>query len=128
MPLIDEKGKLLSVFSPATEARLKENITALKQQLKLKSGSAMIPPDLVHNLNGVIRFRKSKTIFFEAVKSYPKITRIVVRELNENNHNRSGSLEVKREHFDRYISKITKEDTLIFKTTEQDKRQLSLFD
>jgi len=125
MPLTDEGGHLLSVFSPQMEKRLQENLAALKQQLKLKSSSAIIQPELIHDLNGVIRFRKSKTAFFEAVKGYPKITKIVVRELNESNNNRSGSLEVKRDQFDQYISKTTEEDTFTLKTAEEDKRQLS---
>ena len=40
---------------------------------------------------------------YEAVRGYPKVTKFTLRELNENNRSRSGSLEVKREQFDYYI-------------------------
>jgi len=37
------------------------------------------------------------------LKGYPKVTKISVRELNEKDRNRSGSLEVKRDQFDYFI-------------------------
>ena len=49
------------------------------------------------------RFCKCKSNFYEAVRGYPKVTKFTLRELNENNRSRSGSLEVKREQFDYYI-------------------------
>ena len=49
------------------------------------------------------RFCKCKSNFYEALKGYPKVTKISVRELNEKDRNRSGSLEVKRDQFDYFI-------------------------
>ncbi len=49
------------------------------------------------------KFCKYKSNFYEALRGYPKVTKINVRELNENNRSRSGSLEVKREQFDYFI-------------------------
>ena len=46
---------------------------------------------------------RKKSNFYEAVRGYPKVTKFTLRELNENNRSRSGSLEVKREQFDYYI-------------------------
>ena len=46
---------------------------------------------------------KCKSNFYEALRGYPKVTRLTLRELNGNNRSRSGSLEVRREQFDFYI-------------------------
>ena len=54
-------------------------------------------------LNASPRFCKCKSNFYEALKGYPKVTKISVRELNEKDRNRSGSLEVKRDQFDYFI-------------------------
>ena len=59
--------------------------------------------ELVELLSASPRFCKCKSNFYEAVRGYPKVTKFTLRELNENNRSRSGSLEVKREQFDYYI-------------------------
>jgi len=58
---------------------------------------------LIDLLNASPRFCKCKSNFYEALKGYPKVTKISVRELNEKDRNRSGSLEVKRDQFDYFI-------------------------
>ena len=58
---------------------------------------------MVDLLSSSPRFCKFKSNFYEALKGYPKVSKITLRELNENNRSRSGSLEVKRAQFDYFI-------------------------
>lgn len=58
---------------------------------------------MIDLLNASPRFCKCKSNFYEALKGYPKVTKISVRELNEKDRSRSGSLEVKRDQFDYFI-------------------------
>lgn len=85
------------------EEKMQREIAMLRRDLKLKTPSAVIPRELVELLNTMPKFCKCKSNFYEALKGYPKVTKITLRELNESNRSRSGSLEVKREQFDYYI-------------------------
>lgn len=85
------------------EEKMQREIAMLRRDLKLKTPSAVIPRELVELLNTMPKFCKCKSTFYEALKGYPKVTKITLRELNESNRSRSGSLEVKREQFDYYI-------------------------
>lgn len=127
-PTITLDGELLPALSVSEEEKMEEEITVLRAQLKEKKTPAIIPHELIAQLNTLPRIRKCKSVFFEAVKSYPKVTRIAVREVNENNRSRSGSLEVKREQFVQFICKTIdlSDDPLLQRKQDFEKRQLRL--
>lgn len=85
------------------DEKMQRQLALLKRGLKLKKAGATIPGELVDLLYTYPRFCKMKSNFYEAIKGYPKVTKITLRELNENNRSRSGSLEVKRDRFDYFI-------------------------
>lgn len=102
-PSLSVGGKPAKDRTPADDEKMQRQLALLKRELKLKKTGASIPPELVELLHTFPRFCKMKSNFYEAIKGYPKVTKITLRELNEHNRSRSGSLEVKREQFDYFI-------------------------
>lgn len=102
-PSLSVGGQPIKDRTAADEEKMQQQVALLRRQLKLKPAGVVIPRDLVELLNSWPRFCKNKSNFYEAIKGYPKITKITFRELNEKNRSRSGSLEVKREKFDYFI-------------------------
>lgn len=96
-------GQPVADRTAADEEKMQKEIALLRRNLKLKSPDALIPRELIELLSSMPKFCKYKSNFYEALRGYPKVTKITCRELNENNRSRSGSLEVKREQFDYYI-------------------------
>lgn len=96
-------GQPVTDRSLADEEKTQKEIALLRRNLKLKSPDAQIPRELVELLSSMPRFCKCKSNFYEALRGYPKVTRMTFRELNENNRSRSGSREVKCEQFDYFI-------------------------
>lgn len=89
--------------SVADEEKMQREIALLRSNLRKKMPGITVTRELVELLSASARFCKCKSNFYEAVRGYPKVTKFTLRELNENNRSRSGSLEVKREQFDYYI-------------------------
>ena len=89
--------------SVADEEKMQREIALLRSNLRKKMPGITVTRELVDLLSASPRFCKCKSNFYEAVRGYPKVTKFTLRELNENNRSRSGSLEVKREQFDYYI-------------------------
>lgn len=89
--------------SAADEEKVQREIAALRRSLKLKTPGTVASHELVELLSATPRFCKCKSNFYEALRGYPRATKFTLRELNEKNNSRSGSLEVKREQFDYYI-------------------------
>lgn len=102
-PLLSVGGQPIIERTAADEELMQREVAMLRKDLKLKKAALLLPRKLVELLNTMPRFCKYKSNFYEALKGYPKITKFTLRELNENNRSRSGSLEVKREQFDYYI-------------------------
>ena len=102
-PTLSVGGQPLVDRTNSDEENMQKEISLLKRSLKLKQAGALIPRELVELLASWPKFCKYKSNFYEALRGYPKVTKINVRELNENNRSRSGSLEVKREQFDYFI-------------------------
>lgn len=102
-PSLSVGGQPVIERTAADEEMLQREIAVLRRDLRLKTPGATIPRHLVDLLNASPRFCKYKSNFYEALKGYLKVTKIVVRELNANNNGRSGSLEVKRDQFDFFI-------------------------
>lgn len=102
-PSLSVGGQPVVERSVKDEETMQRHICAFRRELKLKPAGAIIPHELIDLLNSTPRFYKCKSNFYEALKGYPKVTKITVRELNENNRSRSGVLEVKREQFDYFI-------------------------
>lgn len=94
-------GQLLGERTEDDDLLLLRETALFRKDLKLQARG--VPHRLVELLGTSLRFGKYKSNFFEAVKGFPKISKIVIRELNGNNRVRSGSLEVKRDQFDYYI-------------------------
>lgn len=88
--------------SVTDEEKMQREIALLRSNLR-KNARYYRDAELVELLSASPRFCKCKSNFYEAVRGYPKVTKFTLRELNENNRSRSGSLEVKREQFDYYI-------------------------
>ena len=86
--------------SVADEEKMQREIALLRSNLRKKMPGITVTRELVELLSASPRFCKCKSNFYEAVRGYPKVTKFTLRELNENNRSRSGSLEVKREQFD----------------------------
>ena len=89
--------------SVTDEEKMQREIALLRNNLRKKMPGITVTRELVELLSASPRFCKCKSNFYEAVRGYPKVTKFTLRELNENNRSRSGSLEVKREQFDYYI-------------------------
>ena len=89
--------------SAADEEKMQREIALLRTNLRKKSPGITVTRELVELLSASPRVCKCKSNFYEAVRGYPKVTKFTLRELNENNRSRSGSLEVKCEQFDYYI-------------------------
>ena len=89
--------------SVTDEEKMQREIALLRSNLRKKMPGITVTRELVELLSASPRFCKCKSNFYEAVRGYPKVTKFTLRELNENNRSRSGSLEVKREQFDDYI-------------------------
>ena len=89
--------------SVADEEKMQREIALLRSNLRKKIPGITVTRELVELLSASPRFCKCKSNFYEAVRGYPKVTKFTLRELNENNRSRSGSLEVKSERFDYYF-------------------------
>ena len=96
--------------SVADEEKMQREIALLRSNLRKKIPGITVTRELVELLSASPRFCKCKSNFYEAVRGYPKVTKFTLRELNENNRSRSGSLEVKREQFDYYILRSVKDN------------------
>ena len=92
--------------SAADEEKMQREVALLRTNLRKKSPGVTVTRELVELLSASPRVCKCKSNFYEAVRGYPKVTKFTLRELNENNRSRSGSLEVKREQFDYYRNLI----------------------
>ena len=102
-PSLTVGGQPVMERTAADEEELQREVALLRRDLRLKTPGATFSRRLVDLLNASPRFCKSKSNFYEALRGYPKVTKITVRELNEKDRSRSGSLEVKREQFDYFI-------------------------
>lgn len=102
-PTLSVGGQPLVDRNMADDENMQKEIALLKRSLKLNKPGALIPRELIELLTSWPKFCKYKSNFYEALRGYPKITKINVRELNGNNNSRSGSLEVKCEQFDYFI-------------------------
>lgn len=101
-PLLSVGGQPLVERSVTDEELMQRELALFRRDLRLKKAGVM-PRELIDLLNSTPRFCKIKSNFYEALRGYPKITKIAMRELNEKNRSRSGVLEVKREQFTYYI-------------------------
>lgn len=102
-PTLSVGGQPLVDRTRADDEKMQREIALLRRELKLKEPALTINRELIQLLASWPRFCKAKSNFYEALRGYPKVTKITLRELNESNHSRSGSLEVKREQFDYFI-------------------------
>lgn len=102
-PSLSVGGQPLMDRTPADEEEMQRELSKLRRELRLKTPGATPSRRLIDLLNASPRFCKCKSNFYEALKGYPKVTKISVRELNEKDRSRSGSLEVKRDQFDYFI-------------------------
>ncbi len=128
--------RLLTHAAPSSDAeeavyqkdKLKKMTDELRQAFCSKGKGLLIPHGFIPQLSLLPQVASSKAAVYEAVRYYPKITRIVLRELNADNRSRSGSLEVTREHFARYACPParTAAESAASRQVEMDKRQLSL--
>ena len=85
---------------------MQREIALLRTNLRKKSPGITVTRELVELLSASPRVCKCKSNFYEAVRGYPKVTKFTLRELNENNRSRSGSLEVKRETISTITSSV----------------------
>ncbi len=100
-PSLSVGGQPLFDRSEGDDERLQREAARFRRELKHEAKG--IPRGLLDLLAASPRFCKIKSNFYEALKGYPKITKITLRETNENNRSRSGLQEVKRASFDYYI-------------------------
>lgn len=100
-PTLSVGGQNVTERSETDELEMQRELAKFRHELKLKAHG--VPPRLVTLLSGSPRFSKFKSNFFENVKGCLKVSKVSVRELNENNRSRSGMLEIKRDQFDYYI-------------------------
>lgn len=123
-----ENQSVAPVLTSAEKREMQDSIALLRRQLKQKSVVSDIPMELIRQISLLPKIGRMKSLFYEAIKSYPKITKVVFRELNDKNRNKSGSMEVRRDQFDLFINKHfpVGEDADAFAKAEFDKRQLTL--
>ncbi|WP_106828551.1 hypothetical protein [Parabacteroides pacaensis] len=86
------------------EEKVQYEIAKFRKDLKLSPDTGgILTQEFLDNINSIPKICKYKSNFFEALRGYPKVRKISVRELNERNNSKSGVREVKRENFDAYI-------------------------
>ena len=113
-PTLSVGGQLLTERTEQDEVLMQREIAKFRRDLKLHAVG--VPPKLVDLLSSSPRFCKFKSNFYETLKGYPKVSKIFLRELNENNRPRSGSLEVKRAQFDYFILRTDELPLLVDKS------------
>ena len=96
-------GQLAAEHTPEDDEEMQKELTLLRRELKQKKQAPLIPRSLVDLLSSTPRFCKAKSNFYGALKGYPKVTKFTMRELSASNRSRSGSLDIKSDHFDYYI-------------------------
>ena len=96
-------GQPVRSHTAVDEEKMQREVALLRNALKRKQLGLTLSRELVELLAASPRVCKCKSNFYEALRGYPKVTRLTLRELNGNNRSRSGSLEVRREQFDFYI-------------------------
>lgn len=102
-PSLSVGGRMVVDRTAEDEEKMQREVALLRGNLKKKVPGVTVSRELVGLLSASPRFCKCKSNFYEAVRGYPKVTKFNLRELNEKNRSRSGSLEVRREQFDYYI-------------------------
>lgn len=85
------------------EEKVQYEIARFRKALKLSPNGGILTQEFMDLINSIPRVCKYKSNFFEALKGFPKVKKISVRELNERNNSKSGLREVKRDDFDAYI-------------------------
>lgn len=85
------------------EEKVQYEIARFRKELKLQTGGAILTNEWLDGVNSIPKISKYKSNFFEALRGYPKVKKISVRELNERGNSKSGLREVKREDFEAYI-------------------------
>lgn len=85
------------------EEKVQYMLACLRKELKRSATGGVLTRELLDGINSVPKVCKYKSNFFEALRGYPKVKKISLRELNEKNGSKSGVLEVKRDDFDSYI-------------------------
>lgn len=85
------------------EEKVQYETAKFRKALKLSPTGGILTQEFLDLINSIPKICKYKSNFFEALKGYPKVKKISVRELNERNNSKSGLREVKREDFDSYI-------------------------
>lgn len=85
------------------EEKVQYETARFRKALKLSPTGGILTQEFLDLINSIPRVCKYKSNFFEALKGYPKVKKISVRELNERNNSKSGLREVKRDDFDAYI-------------------------
>ncbi len=82
-PSLSVGGQPLMDRTPADEEEMQRELSRkLRRELRLKTPGLRLHR-LIDLLNASPRFCKCKSNFYEALKGYPKVTKISVRELNE---------------------------------------------
>lgn len=102
-PTLSVGGQPVTDRTAADEEKMQKEVALLRHHLRLKTPGTVISRELIELLATMPKICKYKSNFYEALRGYPKVTKFTLRELNENNRSRSGSLEVKRENFDTFI-------------------------
>ncbi|MGM9760856.1 MAG: hypothetical protein ACI30I_12235 [Parabacteroides sp.] len=114
-PTLNSHGKLMDERKMEDGNELQKKLALLRRDLKLKKPALCIPTNLVALLNRQPNYCKYKSNFYEALRGYPKVTGIQLRELNGRNLSRSGRQEIRREQFDNYILRSNKLPPIIDK-------------
>lgn len=102
-PSLSVGGRLTVDRSEADEQEIQKELALLRHDLRLKTLERTPSNRLVELLGSSPRFCKCKSNFYEALRGYPKVTKITLRELNGHDRIRSGALEVRRDRFDSFI-------------------------
>lgn len=102
-PSLSVGGQLLFDRTDDDELETQRELAKLRHELRMKVPGAMPSHRLMELLNAMPRFYKCKSNFYDSLRGCLKVKKISLRELNEYDRSRSGSLEVKREQFDYYI-------------------------
>lgn len=85
------------------EEQVQYELAVFRKALKTSPSGGILTAQLLDGINSIPKVCKYKSNFFEALRGYPKVKKISLRELNERNKSKSGVLEVKREDFEAYI-------------------------
>ena len=107
-PTLTKDGKLIHPNTTDDEKELRRIARRVHLNLQQKEPDYLLLKDLREQVCLSIRFCRFKSNFYEALRGYPRVTKIQLRETNAQNLSKSGLVKVQDVQFPQFILKSGK--------------------